>query len=47
MVGLIILRKSIKMTHITLTHFVNLGKIEEDTVRLERVHKCQKMSNVI
>lgn len=28
----------------TLTHSVNLGKIEEDIVRLERVHK---MPNVI
>lgn len=36
MVGLIILPKSIKMTQTTLTHSVNLGKIEEDTVKLER-----------
>ena len=36
MVGLIILPKSIKITHITLTQSVNLGKIEEDTVKLER-----------
>lgn len=35
------------MTHITLTHPVNLGKIEEDIVRLERIHKCHKMPNVI
>jgi hypothetical protein len=47
MIGLIILSKLIKITLTTLTHFVNLGKIEEDTVRLERVHKCHKMLNVI
>lgn len=49
MVGLIILSKSIKITQITLTHPVNLGKIEEDIVQLERfkcIKICQKMSNL-
>lgn len=36
-----------EITYMTLTHSVNLGKIEEDIVRLERVHKCHKMLNVI